>query len=174
MNRLLPAPTAARPLRPGRRLACAVAVAGIALLAFSGPSRAATTALGVSATILPRTEVETTAAPATLQVSAQDIARGWIDLPQAVRLTVRSNLPHGPTLLIATTGDLVSSGSVGGLAEAVSFGPGQGALPLPAHRPSERAQYALSLHLQLADGVTPGEYPFPVRFYGPGEGTVLP
>lgn len=155
------------------RLAGVVAsLAACAALGLPADALGGTATLGVVAHVRSWTRVETTAAPAVLVVTAGDVQRGWVEVGDAVVLAVRSNARHGPSVVVLTGGDLVRQGVLTGFSDPVHFGPGQGTIQLPPQKPVERLHYQLNVRLQLAAGVTPGEYAFPLRFLALDDETV--
>lgn len=148
-----------------RRLAWVVAaMTACAALGLPAAALAATGSMGVTAHVRAWTRVETTGAPAVLAVTAQDVERGWVDVREPVVLTVRSNAQRGPALVVFTGGNLVRQSVLTGFSDPVSFGPAQATIQLPPQRPVEQVRYQLQVRLQLAAGVAPGEYAFPLRF----------
>ncbi len=148
-----------------RRLAWAVAaLAAWAALDLPAQALAATGTIGVAAHVRAWTRVETSGAPAVLAVSAEDVERGWVELREPLVLTVRSNARHGPAVVVFTGASVVRQGVLTGFSDPVSIGPGQGTIQLPPQKPVEQVRYQLQVRLQLAAGVAPGEYAFPLQF----------
>src|SRR5258708_3694967 len=72
----------------------------LAFTAMSAPLYAgsSTGQINVSVQVIARTVLTIDAQPATVNVTADDIARGYVDLPQAVAFRVRSNSREGYSL----------------------------------------------------------------------------
>ena len=77
----------------------------------------------VSVVVRPMAELELRSAPAGLDISAADLRRGYIDVPQPTQVTVRSNSPNGYALEILTVAPLLS------LASNAQYGISNGMLP---------------------------------------------
>src|SRR5713101_8817943 len=52
----------------------------------------------VSVRVIPRTIVTVDRQPATVEITASDVARGYVDIPQIVAFRIRSNAVNGYTL----------------------------------------------------------------------------
>jgi len=151
--------------RHGHGLARVVAaMAACAALAVPAEAVAASGSIGVAAHVRAWTRVETAGAPVVLVVTAADVQRGWVELSEPVVLTVRSNAQRGPAVVVWTSENLVRQGVLTGFSDPVRLGPGQGTIQLPPQKPADQVRYQLHVRLQLATGVTPGEYAFPLRF----------
>jgi hypothetical protein len=151
---------------PWRRRMAWVLAAVAASAALQGPTAAlaASGSVGVMAHVQAWTRVETSGAPAVLSVTSEDVQRGWVQVSEPVVLIVRSNARSGPLLVVFTAGELVQESLLTGFSDPVSLGAGQGTIQLPQQRPSDPVRYQVNVRLQLAAGVQPGEYAFPVRF----------
>lgn len=78
----------------------------IAILLGASPSFAATSAkLHVTATVLPFVSFNAIQNVTTYQVNSEDIKRGYIDLPNAVTVNVRTNLNAGIPVMLESLGE---------------------------------------------------------------------
>jgi hypothetical protein len=112
----------------------------------------------VSAYVEPRASIESTTAPATFELTAADLERGYKDVSASYR--VRSNDPRGYFLRFDTRVGLTTAVEVTGLAVPVTLGDlGADILQQPAARQQE---HALKFRLHLASGATAGTYALPV------------
>jgi hypothetical protein len=116
------------------------------------PGRSTSAQLQVSVTVLARTLSAPIDQQAALLITADDIARGYVDAPHATRLEIRTN---------ATDGYLLFRGiHVSGAGEVVSIGSGNGWVHMPFT--GSRVTLDLSYRFLLRTGISPGEYPWPV------------
>lgn len=107
-------------------------------------------------------ELELRSAPAGLDISAADLRRGYIDVPQPTQVTVRSNSPNGYALEILTVAPLLSSMIVEGLNSDLTLG-ADGGTVVQRWQKSQAVNLALKFRFELAPGLSVGNYPWPVR-----------
>ena len=97
--------------------------------------------------------------PATIEVTPQDVERGYVEVTSGSLLQVTANI--GWQLSFATQGGIASSAQVRGLPGNVVVGPEGGTVT--GLRPMRHATvFDLSYRFVLAPGVAPGTYPWPV------------
>lgn len=152
---------------PGRWLRLAAHAIAPVLLATSlgfGSENVQTMSsqLQVSATVLRRAHVNLVASPHEMQVSAQDVRRGYVEVPAGTVFTVRCNIPEGLLVQVWLDPGLVTGATVTGLPYATELQGSSGVLHLEGpHR--QETRIALTWVLQLAPGVQPGTYHWPVQ-----------
>lgn len=120
----------------------------------AGPSSQAP--LLVSARIPPRASVQWRTAPATVQVSRDDVLRGYVQLPAPLQLAVQTNLAGGLLLefasalpfVLRTEVEMVDGVRTGGLSTLVAYGSGT---------------LTVRVRLYLDPQTAPGIYDWPVR-----------
>ena len=97
--------------------------------------------------------------PQALEITDADVARGYIDVDHASLLQVQSNTLW--EVNFRSRSDIFSAATVTGLAGEVRLGPAGGSRPalLATKLPSS---YELSYRFELAPGVKPGSYPWPI------------
>ena len=118
--------------------------------------------MAVNATVLPVARVQVTSAPADLQISADDLRRGYVDVLQPTSLLVNSNSPDGFALDLMTLSPLASSIIVNGLESDQVLGAEGGTLIQRWQRP-QAMRVMLRFRLLLAPGLNAGRYEWPVR-----------
>jgi hypothetical protein len=148
-------------LRRQRRLT-AVALAGVALsAALQMPEAAADqTHLHIQATVLQRTVVERQRLPQRLEVSAQDVARGYVDVAEPVEVGIRSNHPAG-----VSVGFALNSPQLDAVAVLAALGGevrGHGVFVPQLERGLRASVLSLRLRLKLAPEAVPGSIAFPL------------
>jgi hypothetical protein len=112
----------------------------------------------VSAYVLPRASLEAASAPATVEVTAADVATGYKDVSATYR--VRTNDPRGYFLSFATRTGLAQAVEVTGLAAPVLLDDAGADVLL--QQPSRDQVYSLGFRLRLAPGAAAGTYELPV------------
>lgn len=112
----------------------------------------------VSADVLPRASLEATSAPATVQVTAADVAAGYKDVSATYR--VRTNDPRGYFLRFATRSGLARAIEVTGLGAPVLLE--DAGTEVLRQQPSSDEVYSLGFRLRLAPEAAVGTYELPV------------
>jgi hypothetical protein len=128
----------------------------------SAGAKDAHTELSVSATVRATARIDLQSVPAALEISALDLARGYIDVPQPTQLLVRSNSQSGFALDVLTVAPILSSMSIQGLDSQAALGPDGGSIVQRWQRP-QAVNLSLRFRFALAPGIAPGMYPWPVR-----------
>ena len=148
-------------LRAASRLLRTIApvVAASALLALPTPAVAdgsRSAMIRVAATILSYVKVTGLSNPANLDVSAEDVARGYVDVEAGTSITVVTNSNDG--YLISATGD---PSTVRRIALKVGALTGAERVKVPS-TPFAKALLRVGYRLYLEPGVSAGSYPWPV------------
>lgn len=124
---------------------------------------AVSTRISVSAAVLPRTAIISATMPASLDVSALDVARGFVEVRGSSRILVTNNSPAGFELEVLTGESVFSSVAVHGLGAQATVDANGGEVFLPSRR-GAAIPLVLSYRFQLAPGTMPGRYPWPLQF----------
>lgn len=102
--------------------------------------------------------------PASITVTAADVARGYLDLPVPVQVEVRGNMREGYCLLFERSGDEVGDVQVLGLGQPLVVGAAEAMSERPAPGSGYwREQLSLQFRIALAPRAVPGEHAWPVR-----------
>lgn len=127
------------------------------------PARGPGTArIQVTGTVLPRASFTVLHQEKVLNVTPEDVSRGYVDVPAAFRIVVRENSPRG-YLLVFESGvpePPVERVSVRGLGTEIEIGPGGGFVPRPHARGP--VSEVLSYRFSLSRDARPGTYPWPL------------
>ena len=162
MGSTLPPKRRARALSPRlparRALTLAALSGGLAGLCAADTS----TMLQVNATVSPVARIESPP-PAPLQISAADVARGYVDVPHALRLRVYSNSRAGFALDVAAQSPWFTAVAIEGLDTNVTLG-AEGGTIVQRWRGAATRDVSLHLRFQLANGLMPGLYVWPLQF----------
>jgi hypothetical protein len=145
----------------GVALAAAFALSGTPKQARAAPASAGSSTMRVSATVLPYLRLRVLNQAATLNVTAEDVARGYIDVPAGTDLMARTNDRNGFSLSFDARSNLFRKAQVTGLGGGLEIGP-EGGL---AHQPFTGSQMLMRLSYRffLAPQVGPGNYPWPLQ-----------
>ena len=117
--------------------------------------------LAVSAFVVPSTKVEVVSALATLDVTPDDVKRGYVEVRDASRLRITSTSREGFRVDVHPRVPMFRSVEVTLDGMRASIGRDGGAVSAPGRR--GRNQLArVDYRFELAEGVVPGRYPWPV------------
>jgi hypothetical protein len=140
--------------------------AGLAALGIhvpASPAAEANARFAVSATVEPYASLVIRGAPEVLTLTAADVARGYLDLPQPIALRVHSNSRSGYLLTVSNSLPGLAGLRVEGLGDPVSLDAAGGSVAERWTTPEHTAEVALRLRLLLDPAVTPGTYPWPLH-----------
>jgi hypothetical protein len=154
----------ARGLKPRRILVSIALAAAFALCASPETAHAASvgsSTMKVTANVLPYLRLQVLKQVSTLNITPEDVARGYIDVPAATDLMARTNDRNGFSLSFDARSNVFRKAQVTGLGSGVELGPEGGI----AHQPFAGKQMLMRLSYRffLAPGVAPGSYPWPLQ-----------
>jgi hypothetical protein len=156
-----------RGLQLQRKLTGYALAVAISLTSFVGLIPAAqagqlSAAIPVSVTVLAYAKMQTEHQTRQLHVSEADIARGYVEINDAMRFSVNTNSLSGYLLVFHPIGNLFESVQVGGLDNAVQLNADGGDI---VQRGATHTQlsHTLSFRFNLSQEVTPGNYPWPLQ-----------
>lgn len=141
----------------------------VVLMLLPGMTLPAGAAEGPSATVMVSAVVARYAhiqldQPSGINVSAQDVARGYVDVERSVQVQVRSNAPDGYTLAFECDCGSIRQAQVQGLAGALQFGAATAYTMRPAAGLGMWVdRMNLRFRFLLASDTAPGMLPWPVR-----------
>ena len=121
-----------------------------------------TASLTVSVEVIARTIVTVDSQPASVDVSANDIARGYVELPNSVLFHVRSNASNGYVIQFQPVMGPFSRADVTLGSAQAAVGTDGAWLSQPYQQGTATGSF--SVRLMLAPGTQPGSYAWPVRF----------
>lgn len=156
----------ARGLKLQRILVGVALAAAFALCGSPKPARAASAGFGsstmkVSANVLPYLRLQVLKQAPTLDVTPEDVARGYIDVPAATDLMARTNDRNGFSLSFDARSNVFRKAQVTGLVNGLEIGPDGGLV----HQPFTGSQMLMRLSYRffLAPEVGAGSYPWPLQ-----------
>jgi len=137
----------------------------LAAIAISAPLYAGSSSaqMNVSVQVIARTILTIDAQPSAVTVTAADVARGYVEVPQAVAFRVRSNSREGYTLTFQPVAFPFSTAEVRWDAQTAIVQGGDWLSSLAHPYQPGGSVGSLAVRLQLASGVEPGSYPWPLR-----------
>lgn len=142
------------------RAATGVLLPGILIgPAVAGQSRAF---MPVNATVMAVAHMQGTSLPAQFLLSAADLQRGYVDVPQPASFVVNSNSATGFQLDVIALNPMISNIVVAGLDSPQVLGADGGTLVQRWNGPQSR-RLTLRFRIVLAPGAVAGRYPWPLR-----------
>ena len=144
----------------------AISLAAIAVIAIANPIYAGsnTAEMTVTARVMARTILSVGSQPASVSVTSDDILRGYVEVPQAVTFTVRSNARGGYALSFQPVNFPFSIADVrwnGQMTVVQSGNDWAASLTHPYQQGGSVG--ALTVRLRLAAGAEPGTYSWPLQ-----------
>ena len=137
----------------------------LAITAMSAPLYAGgnTSQMNVSVQVIARTILTIDAQPAAVNITPDDVVRGYVDVPQSVAFSVRSNSREGYALTFQPVSFPFAAAEVRWDGQIAKIEGGDW-MPLLRH-PYQQGGSAgnLAVRLRLASGVEPGSYAWPLR-----------
>lgn len=111
-----------------------------------------------------RASLKVLAQPASVMVTTDDIARGYVEVPAPAQVAIQSNSLSGYLLEFATEADFMRHILVKGLDTDVRVGPLGGAVMQPSSGAGvTRVTLALRFRFELSESARQGTYPWPIR-----------
>ena len=137
----------------------------LAMMSVSLSAHASETTLTVSAAVLKHASMQVVAQPDSVVVTAEDIARGYVDVPGTAKITVQSNTQGGYLLHFARLGDFFRQALVRGLAGPdLQLEEGGGAVAQASTgQGMTRTALDLAFRFVLSESARQGVYSWPVR-----------
>jgi hypothetical protein len=146
----------------GYALAVAIGLSPFVNWMSSAEAGQLSAAIPVSVTVLAHAKMQTEHQTAQLNISEADIARGYVEVSDALRFSVNTNSLSGYLLVFHPIGNLFESVQVDGLGNAVQLGPDGGDI-VQRGAVLTQLNHALSFRFNLSQNVTPGNYPWPLQ-----------
>jgi hypothetical protein len=158
-------------VRKVRVPACGPALAwgtllGLAVTVGSASSLAAEThgAMMVSAYVMPEAHLHIAGALPPLQISAADVAAGYVDAPRPLLLRVESNSRAGFSMDVSTLSPWCAGVALEGFDGEVVLD-GAGGTVVQRWSASRARSLSLRARFKLAANVQPGLYEWPLQFF---------
>ena len=139
-------------------------LAGASTFAQEAPQGSSTATMNVSARVIARTVVTIEEEPRAIEVTAEDVRRGYVELRSALRFSVRSNSREGYLLEFSQLDPAFQRMSLRWDSTEVTLG-GDGAVISQPYSPGVAHRVA-DVRLTLASGTQPGIYGWGVRVNG--------
>jgi len=151
-----------------QNLVTAVLIAALSLGSLAAPTDAvaggSSTTLTVTATVLKHANLKVLAQPASVLITPADIARGYVDVPAASRVEIKSNSPGGYMLVFESQSDFVRQTQVNGLGQDAQLGASGGLIAQPGTGGGMgKATVELGFRFILAENARPGVYAWPMQ-----------
>lgn len=120
------------------------------------------TQIGVSATVIANAVAKVNYQRGEVQVEPADVARGYLDVTNATRFSVRTNSRNGYLMVFYPLLDIFESARVTDVNISTNIAKDGGAVVHRDSLPAESIQ-TLSYRFYLNPSVQPGTYPFPLQ-----------
>jgi len=139
----------------------------LAILALAGGCAAlgaaeSRTQIAVSATVVSQAHVDELQGPAAITVTALDVARGFLDVPEPVQLRITCNSRAGYELELNSLLPLFRTITIKGFGDAIEM-PLDGTTLTRRGPQTQPVVLTLGFRLTLAHGIAPGRYDWPLR-----------
>jgi|SRR5579864_575987 len=144
------------------RIATVFAVCAVLGAMSQAQAGAARADIQVSVTVMARTMIDSESSPRQLEVSAADVARGYVEVRGATSLLVTNTNRRGYILSVWPQVQVFSTVVVRSGDSQAELGADGG--ELFERRWGKMLPLALDFRFMLAPGVTPGVYPWPLSF----------
>lgn len=147
--------------------AAGLALVAVTVLGLAGGARTAIAAdarLAVSATVLKHASLTVLSQPRSLVITSADLVQGYVELPGAVQMAVRSNTRSGYMLVFDVEAAFVDATWVRGLQSNIQLSATGGVVPLSASgHGMSTSTHDLGLRFLLAPSAREGIYLWPMR-----------
>jgi hypothetical protein len=118
--------------------------------------------IGVSATVIANAVAKVDYQAGQIQVEPEDVARGYVDISNATRFSIRTNSRNGYLMVFYPLLDIFGSAQVTDANIRTNIGNDGGAIVHRDSLPADSMQ-SLSYRFYLNASVQPGTYPFPLQ-----------
>ena len=117
----------------------------------------------VSAQVREHLSLRVVTQPMSVAITEADLARGFIDVPAAAQLAIRSNSRAGYALVFESRAEFVRATLVQGLGREVHLGPAGGMASLPPLGPGTTLRsHELGFRFLLSQAARTGVHPWPL------------
>jgi hypothetical protein len=141
----------------------ALCILGSAAAAFPAIAGSTSAQMQVSVRVVARTILTVEQQPETVEISASDAARGYLDIPDAVALRIRSNAADGYALRFTPVVAPFTRAEITWNSVVLVVGTEPASLAQQYKRGS--ASGLMRVRLFLAPATVPGSYPWPVQLF---------
>lgn len=140
----------------------ALALAAALVPALPARAGSVSASLAVSVVVPPRAILSVESEPSTLLVTEEDVARGYVEVPKASRVQVRTNTPGGWLAELQVREGPYRSIEVTGLGAPAQVNANGGWIAQPYPGTTRPVSLELGYRFLLAPDARPGVYPWPV------------
>lgn len=142
------------------RIAVVLLLTGLAAMPAAAGS--ATAQVAVSVQVVARTLMTVSSQPSSVEVTAADVARGYIDVPQAVAFQIHSNASNGYSLQFEPLNSPFQQATVQWGSAIATVGTDGAWISHPYQLGT--SSESMSVRLTFAPGTQPGSYSWPLTF----------
>ncbi len=145
-----------------KKITAVLLLAAVALTAAPLNAASSSAQMNVSVQVIARTILTVEAQPASVEVSPADVARGYVEVPQAVAFRVRSNAANGYTVQFEPVAAPFARAEVTWENAVATVGADGTWLTRPYQQGTTTG--TMNVRLTLASGTQPGSYAWPLSF----------
>jgi hypothetical protein len=143
-------------------LTITVGIAPLGMVAPSAEAAQKSAVLAVSAMVIANAKLQTSHQATSLNISAADVTRGYVEAPAASRFSVATNSRFGYRIEFHPLGDFFESVHVEGMGNVVRLG-AEGGTIVQRGPLSQNLTHELNFRFNLRPGTLPGSYPWPLQ-----------
>jgi len=152
------------PAMAGQLAITGMLVLGLAAIPMAAAAGSGEMKLAVGATILKHASLKVLTQPASVVVTAADIARGYVDVPAPAQVAIQSNTLEGYALEFANQGDFMRQIMVRGLGNDLQLSPNGGTVTKRSNGAGmTRTVLELAFRFVLSESAQQGTYAWPMR-----------
>ena len=150
------------PARFGAAPLLALALAAALVPALPARAGSVSASLAVSVVVPPRAILSVESEPSSLQITEEDVMRGYVEVPKASRVQVRTNTPSGWLAELQVLQGPYRSIEVSGLGAPTQVNANGGWIAQPYPGTTRPVPLELGYRFLLSPDARPGVYPWPV------------
>jgi hypothetical protein len=118
--------------------------------------------LTIAVTVPPVSRLQVVSQATTVEITALDLQRGYVELSEPTLLNVYSNAHDGFALEVLPMSPVIRAIAVRGLGSEADLGP-EGGRIIERWQHPQATSLSLTFRLALAPGAVPGIYPWPLH-----------
>jgi hypothetical protein len=150
------------PSRFGAAPLLALALAAALVSALPARAGSVSASLAISVVVPPRAILSVESEPSSLQITEEDVVRGYVEVPKASRVQVRTNTPSGWLAELQVLQGPYRLIEVTGLSAPTQVNASGGWIAQPYPGTTRPVPLELGYRFLLSPDAKPGVYPWPV------------
>lgn len=154
--------------RQRRLIAAAAALAFLSMASLYSPQAASVppSLLGIHGGLMQRASITSIRAPLSVEVTAADIAHGYVEIDQPIEIVLRTDNAEGAILAFSTDSAAIESANLRTATEVLAVGENGAHLRVRKDAPGPHSMtLALRVRLNFAEGIRPGALRWPLAVF---------